>query len=161
MTPDKYTISESMLDVDNGHQLYIHDWGNQTAVKPIVFLHGGPGGSTKDHHKTSFDPTEQRVIFFDQRGCGRSLPLGSLSNNTTDDLIEDIEIIADHLNLKTFIINGGSWGSCLALAYSLAHPERVTALVLRGIFTGSQSEIDWLDSGKFRTFFPEVWAQYL
>jgi len=161
VTPDKYTLSESVLDVGDGHQLYVQDWGNQAAMKPIVFLHGGPGGSTRDSHKASFDPTEQRVIFFDQRGCGRSLPLGSLDHNTTDDLVEDIEKIARHLNLETFIVNGGSWGSCLALAYGLAHPERVAALVLRGIFTGSRSEIDWTDSGEFQTFFPDVWDQYL
>jgi proline iminopeptidase len=161
MTPDKYTLAESMFDVGDGHQLYVHDWGNRAAVKPIVFLHGGPGGSAKDAYKANFDPTKQRVIFFDQRGCGRSLPLGSLDYNTTDDLVEDIEKIANHLSLKTFIVTGGSWGSCLALAYSLAHPERVAALVLNGLFTGSQTEIDWLDSGKFQTFFPDVWAQYL
>ena len=161
MTPDEYTLSESMLNVGNGHQLYIHDWGNKAAVKPILFLHGGPGGSAKDSYKETFDPTKQRVVFFDQRGCGRSLPLGSLEHNTTDDLIEDIEKIATRLSLETFIISGGSWGSCLAIAYGIAHPERVTALVLHGIFTGSQSEIDWLDSGKFQTFFPDVWEQYL
>ena len=160
MTPDKYTIAESMLDVGDGHQLYVHDWGNQ-AAQPILFLHGGPGGASQDHHKSNFDPTKQRVIFFDQRGCGRSLPLGSLEHNTTADLVEDIEKISVHLGLNTFTVTGGSWGSCLALAYSLAHPERVAALVLHGVFTGSRSEIDWLDSGKFRTFFPDVWEDYL
>ena len=161
MTPDSYTISESTINVGNGHQLYVHDWGNQAAVTPIVFLHGGPGGSTKDSHKVSFDPTTQRVIFFDQRGCGRSLPIGSLEHNTTDDLVEDIEKIAIKLDLSSFVLNGGSWGSCLALAYSLAHPDRVAALVLHGVFTGSLTETQWLVSGKFQTFFPDVWDQYV
>jgi proline iminopeptidase len=161
MTPDNHTIQEFFLPVGEGHQLYIHDWGTKTAAHPIVVLHGGPGGSVQDKLKQQFDPSTQRVIFFDQRGCGKSLPFGSLEHNTTSDLIEDIEKIVEHLQLPAIVITGGSWGSCLALAYALAHPERVTALVLRGIFTGSAAEIEWVDKGHFASHYPDVWEHYL
>lgn len=161
MTPDAYTIAEHHFSVGDGHTLYVQDWGNPKAKKVIISLHGGPGGHSKDKHKTTFDPTQQRVIFFDQRGCGKSTPYGSLEHNTTDKLVEDISTIADKLNLSMFILAGGSWGSCLALAYALKHPERVSAMVLHGILTGSQPELEWLDNGLFRTIYPDVWERYL
>ncbi len=161
MAPDEHTINEFFLDVGDGHQLYVHDWGNKKARMPIVFLHGGPGSQVKDKHKATFDPEFQRVVFFDQRGCGRSLPAGSLEHNTTQDLIEDIEKLVNHCKLEHFVVTGGSWGSCLALAYALAHPGRIEAMVLHGIFTGSQAEIEWIDKGRFKTFFPDVWDIFL
>ncbi len=161
MTPDTYTISEQFLDVGDGHQLYIQEWGCADAQQTVLFLHGGPGGGCSDGYKQMFDPTRQRVIFFDQRGAGRSLPKGSLEQNTTADLVEDIRKILEHFGLTQVIITGGSWGSCLALAYGLKYPETVSAMVLRGIYTGSQSENDYLDNGLFRTFFPDVWQAYL
>ncbi len=161
MTPDTFTIAEHHFSVGDGHTLYVQDWGNPDAKRVIISLHGGPGGGSKDSHKGRFDPTRQRVIFFDQRGCGHSTPLGSLEHNTTNELVEDISTIADKLRLDTFIITGGSWGSCLALTYALEHPERVSAMVLHGIFTGSQAEIDWLENGLFRTFYPDAWERYL
>lgn len=161
MTPDEYTIREFFIEVGDGHELYVHDWGNKKAKHPVIFLHGGPGSQSKDRHKQSFDPHQHRVIFFDQRGCGKSLPYGSLEHNTTKDLIADIEKIAKQLKLSSFVLAGGSWGSTLALAFAIKHPGMVKALVLSGIFTGSQAEIDYFDKGKFRTWFPEVWDQYL
>jgi proline iminopeptidase len=161
MTPDHYTIAESFLDVGDGHQLYVHDWGRPDVETPILFLHGGPGTGNNDGYKTSFDPRQQRVIFFDQRGAGRSLPHGSLQHNTTNDLTQDIEKVSNHLKLTKFILTGGSWGSCLALAYALEHPERIKAIVLRGIFTGTKSEIAWLASGGYRNFFPDVWQTFV
>lgn len=161
MTPDEHTILETFVEVGNGHTLYVQDWGNKQAAMPVVSLHGGPGSASRDKYKNTFDPATQRVIFFDQRGCGRSLPFGSIEHNTTADLVDDIETIAKHLHLDRFVITGGSWGSCLALAYALKYLRRVHALVLFGIFTGSQAEIDWIDKGGFRTFFPETWEQYL
>lgn len=161
MNKDRYVISEKMLDVGEGHTLYILEWGNAEVPVPIIFLHGGPGSQVKDKHKTAFDPTTQRVIFFDQRGCGNSVPYGSLENNTTDRLIEDITKIADAFGAKTFALHGSSWGSALSLAYALKYPERVTALVIGGIFTGSKAEASWLDKGQFKTFFPDVWQAYL
>jgi proline iminopeptidase len=161
MTPDEFTNQELMLDVGDGHHLYVQDWGNKSAATPILFLHGGPGGRVKDKHKASFNPAVQRVIFHDQRGCGNSLPYGSLENNTTQKLVLDIEKIATKLNVDKFLITGGSWGSCLALAYALEYPERVKAMVLNGIFTGSKKETEWLDQGRFQTFFPDVWQAFL
>lgn len=161
MTPDEHTIQETFLEVGDGHTLYIHDWGNPKARTPIIFLHGGPGSGCNDGHKQLFDPTSQRVIFFDQRGAGRSLPFGFLEHNTTQDLVEDVERVANHAKLKQFIIMGGSWGSCLALAYALKYPAHISAMVLRGIFTCSKAEVDWMDKGEWRTFFPEVWEQYV
>lgn len=161
MTPDAYTIAEHHFSVGDGHTLYVHDWGKKGADRVIINLHGGSGGGTSDRHKNRYDPTRQRVIFFDQRGCGKSTPYGSLEHNTTDKLVEDISTIANKLKLDTFILWGGSWGSCLALAYAIKHPERVSAMVLNGIFTGSQKEIAWLDGGLFSTFYPDAWERYL
>jgi len=160
MTPDEYTIRETFLEVGDGHTLYVHDWGNSAAKTPIIFLHGGPGGSCKDRQKQVFDPTRQRVIFFDQRGSGKSLPYGSLEHNTTDEVVGDISKIADHFGIKKFILHGGSWGSALAFFYGIAHPERVQAMVLNGIWTGSKTENDWVDKGGFRTFYPDAWERY-
>lgn len=161
MNNDDFTIKEYFIEVGDGHSLYVHDWGNPKAKTPIVFLHGGPGACTKDKHKAMFVPERQRVIFFDQRGAGRSLPYGSLKKNTTMELVEDIEKIAKHLKLDKFILNGGSWGSALALFYALKYPKRVKAMVLRGIFTCTKNETEWLDQGQFKTFYPEVWQRYL
>ena len=160
MTPDDHTIREFFIEVGHEHHLYVHEWGNPKG-EPIIFLHGGPGDHSKDRHKRPFDPTRHRVIFFDQRGGGKSLPYGSLEHNTTDDLVEDINKIADAVKLKKFTLYGHSWGTCLALAYAIKHPARVKNLVLVGIFTGSREEMDWIEQGKFRTFFPEVWEHYL
>lgn len=161
MTPDTFTISEEMLDVGEGHQLYVQQWGNKQAETIFIFLHGGPGSGCNDSHKLLFNPEKNRVIFFDQRGSGKSLPTGELKNNTTKQLIADIELIVQKLALKTFVLVGGSWGSTLALAYSIEHPEKVKAMVLRGIFTGTQEEIDFLDKGGFRHFYPEVWERFV
>lgn len=161
MTPDEFTNQEFFLDVGDGHQLYVHDWGNSKAKTPIIFLHGGPGSGTKDKYKSTYDPAMHRVIFFDQRGSGKSLPYGSLENNTTDYLVDDIKKIIDRLELKEVILSGGSWGSCLALAFGLKHPRHVKSMVLRGIFTGSKSEIAWISKGLFKDFFPDVWQDLL
>lgn len=161
MTPDEYTIKEYMLPVGNGHTVYVHDWGNPKSKQPFLFLHGGPGSGCNDAFKAFFDGTRDRVIFFDQRGAGKSTPKGKLEHNTTQDLISDIEHILDNHGLEKIIIFGGSWGTTLALAYALAHPGRVASMVIRGIFTGRQAEIDHLDKGNFRNFFPDVWDAYL
>lgn len=159
MNPDQYTIQEFMLDVGDGHQIYVHDWGNKDAKTPILVLHGGPGGSSKDKHKAKFDPQTQRVIFHDQRGCGKSLPYGSIEHNTTQDLIGDISKVADRLDLEEFILTGGSWGSALALYYAVANPKIVAGIILDGVLTGSQQELDWFDKGIWRIFYPDVWQQ--
>ncbi|MDZ7786244.1 MAG: alpha/beta fold hydrolase [Candidatus Saccharibacteria bacterium] len=161
MNKDEFTNKVTHLEVNKSHTLWVHDWGNPEAKTPIIFLHGGPGSQCKDSHKKLFDPNKQRVIFFDQRGAGQSLPYGSITDNTTDDLIGDINAVADHCKVGSFVICGGSWGSCLALAYAIKHTDRLKGMVLSGIFTGSQEEAKWLNQGLFKTFYPEVWEQYL
>jgi proline iminopeptidase len=160
VSPDKHTLQETFIEVGDGHTLYVHEWGNPEGM-PVVFFHGGPGSGSKDRHKQAFDPSKHKVIFFDQRGAGRSIPYGSLENNTTTKLVEDTEKIVKHLKLTSFTIAGGSWGACLALAYGLAHPKRVKAMVLQGIFTGSQAEIDYFNSGAYALGFPDVWKELL
>lgn len=161
MTPDKFTIKEEMIKTTDGHKLYVHQWGNRTAEVVYIFLHGGPGSGCDDGHKELFDPKLHHVVFFDQRGAGKSTPKGSLKNNTTQHLVDDVTLIADHFKIKEFVLVGGSWGSTLALAYTIKNPNRVLALVLRGIFTGSQAEIDFLDKGGAKSFFPEVWQNFV
>lgn len=161
MTPDEFTNQEFFLDVGDGHQLYVQDWGNAHAKMPIVYLHGGPGNGCDDRDKRGFDPKSQRIIFHDQRGAGKSLPSGSLESNTTQHLVSDIERIVERLKLKKFVLVGGSWGSTLALCYGIAHPERVAGMVINGVFTATKAELVWFWDGGWRQFFPDVWQQYL
>jgi proline iminopeptidase len=123
---------------------------------PVMFLHGGPGAGATAVHRRFFDPSTYRIVIYDQRGAGRSSPRGELTDNTTADLIADIEALREHLGIKQFLLFGGSWGSTLALAYAEAHPDRCLGLVIRGIFLGRPSEIDWFLYG-LKTVFPEAW----
>ncbi len=147
-----------MLDVGSGHQLYWELSGNPEG-KPAVFLHGGPGGGCAPDHRRFFNPEVYRVCLFDQRGAGRSRPLGGLTDNTTQHLLGDIERLREHLEVKRWLVFGGSWGSTLALAYAEAHPGRVIALVLRGIFLGRQMELDWWLKG-LRLIYPDAWQAF-
>lgn len=160
MTPDNHTIQERRLDVGNGHELYIHDWGQADAAIPILYLHGGPGNGCNDRDKTKFNPTTQRVIFYDQRGAGQSTPTGSLKNNTSQHLTADITRILDALELSQVVLVGGSWGATLALLYAIAEPNRVAGMVIDGVFTATAAEHAWLDNGEWRVFAPDLWAQY-
>lgn len=128
------------LAVDHGHTLYVEECGTATGL-PVVFLHGGPGSGCSPAHRRFFDPSRFRAVLFDQRGCGRSTPRGSLAGNDTARIIADLERIRTALGIEAWLVFGGSWGSLLALAYAQAHPERVLGLVLRGIFLGSQAEL--------------------
>ncbi|MDV7244251.1 MULTISPECIES: prolyl aminopeptidase [Rhodococcus] len=152
------------LDVGDGQQVYWELSGNPDG-KPVVFLHGGPGGGTDPAYRQFFDPAAYRIVLFDQRGCGRSTPHvadgADLSVNTTDRLLADIEMLRDHLDVERWQVFGGSWGSTLALAYAQKHPHRVTELVLRGIFLLRRSEIDWYYNGGAAHLFPELWEQFL
>ncbi len=161
MNEDEYTNQSFMLDVGHGHELWVHDWGNKQAKTPIFFLHGGPGSQCKDKHKLAFDPTTQRVIFHDQRGAGQSTPLGRWHHNTTQDLSEDINRIADKLGVKQFIITGSSWGSTLALYYTIENPNRIKAVVVGGIWGASKAENAYMNGGTWRTHFPELWDWYV
>lgn len=161
MNHDDFTNAEFMFPTTHGHRLRVIDWGNKKAKVPFIFLHGGPGNGVSDKHKKAFDPLKHRVIFFDQRGAGESKPQGSLKHNTTQDLIEDISRIANELRIKKFYLHGSSWGSALALAYSLEHPEKVAGIIIGGVYTASRFENDWVDQGHLKTFYPDAWQEYL
>ncbi len=152
------------LDVGDGQQMYWEQSGNPDG-KPVVFLHGGPGGGTDPAQRQFFDPRVYRIVLLDQRGCGRSTPHvadgADLSVNTTGRLLGDIELLREHLGIDRWQVFGGSWGSTLALAYAQQHPHRVTELVLRGIFLLRRSEIDWYYNGGAGHLFPELWDEFL
>jgi proline iminopeptidase len=151
--------ASGMLPTSHGHTLYWEQSGNPDGV-PAVFLHGGPGAGAAPVHRRFFDPTFYRIVVFDQRGAGRSTPLGDVSANTTQDLIADIEKLRVMLEIDRWLVFGGSWGSTLALAYAVSHPERCLGFVLRGIFLGQDSEVEWFLQG-MRNIFPEAWAEFI
>src|SRR6201996_4931268 len=150
------------LRVSPVHEIYYEESGNPQG-KPAVFLHGGPGGGTDPSMRQFFDPKRYRIVLLDQRGCGRSRPHASLIDNTTWHLVLDIESVRELLGIDRWLVFGGSWGSTLALAYAQAHPERVTELVLRGIFMLRRWELDWFyqNSGGAAAFYPDLWEQYI
>ncbi|MFZ2239013.1 MAG: prolyl aminopeptidase [Gordonia amarae] len=152
------------LDVGDGQLIYWETSGSPDG-KPAVFVHGGPGGGTGPDQRRFFDPARYRIVLFDQRGCGQSRPHiadgADLSVNTTDHLIADMELLRERLGIERWQVFGGSWGSTLGLAYAQTHPERVTELVLRGIFLLRRSEIDWYYNGGAANIFPDLWEGYL
>ena len=146
------------LELDAPHRMYYEESGNPEGM-PVVFLHGGPGAGSSAVHRQFFDPAFYRIVVFDQRGAGRSTPLGCLDGNTTPKLIGDMEKLRRHLHIERWLVFGGSWGSTLALAYAEHHPSRCMGLVLRGIFLCRKSEIDWFLYG-LRAIFPEAWRAF-
>ncbi|MBF4463121.1 MULTISPECIES: prolyl aminopeptidase [unclassified Rathayibacter] len=162
--PEIEPYDSGMLDVGDGHQLYWEVSGNPDG-KPVVFLHGGPGAGTSPVHRQLFDPEKYRIILFDQRMCGRSTPHASepeadLSTTTTWYLVADIERLREHLGIERWLVLGGSWGSALALAYCETHPQRVTEIVLRGIFTLRRAELEWFYEGGAAAVYPDLWEEY-
>jgi proline iminopeptidase len=158
---DEHTIKSGWLEVGHGHKVWYEQWGNKDASVPVLYFHGGPGGGYKPSHKYNLDPKKHQAIIFDQRGCGNSLPYGRTDHNRTEDLINDALMILDELGVKKVHIQGGSWGSTLALLFAIKHPEKCQDLVIRGVFTGTQSEINWIDKGLFINHYPEVWERFL
>jgi proline iminopeptidase len=156
--PEIGPYETGMLPLAEGHVMYWEQVGNPRGV-PVLFLHGGPGAGAGAVHRRFFDPEFWRVVIFDQRGAGRSRPLGALTANTTPDLVADIERLRRHLGVDRFLLFGGSWGSTLALAYAQAHPDCVAGCVLRGIFLGRPSEVAWFLHG-VAGFFPEAHAAF-
>jgi proline iminopeptidase len=148
------------LETGDGHQVYWELCGNPDGI-PVVFLHGGPGAGCAPTHRRLFDPARYRILLFDQRGCGRSRPHAALENNTTWHLVEDIERLREMTGATRWLVFGGSWGSTLALAYAQAHPDRVTGLVLRGIFTLRRAELLWYYQEGASWLFPDKWERFL
>jgi len=157
--PPTEPYDQRMLDVGQGHRVYLEQCGNPNGI-PVVVLHGGPGGGCSPAMRRYFDPELYRVILFDQRGCGRSRPHASVMNNTTWHLVDDIEMIRRTLEIDAWIVFGGSWGATLALIYAQAHPARVRNLVLRGVFLMTRRELDWFYGGGAGRFWPEVWSRF-
>jgi len=158
--PEIEPYEKGRLDVGDGHSLYWERCGTRGA-KPAVFLHGGPGAGCSPGHRRQFDPERYDIFLFDQRGCGRSRPHASLEANTTWHLVADIERLREMAGVERWMAFGGSWGSTLALAYAQTHPDRVTELVLRGIFTFRQSELDWLYRHGASEIFPDKWEEFV
>lgn len=151
---------EMRLRVSELHELHVEEAGNPNG-RPVLFLHGGPGGGCQPFHRQFFDPQRFRIILFDQRGCGRSTPHAELRENTTWDLIDDIERIRSHFGIERWLVFGGSWGSTLALSYAITHPERVSALILRGIFLLRPEEIRWFYQEGCSWIFPDEWERFI
>lgn len=162
--PEITPYEHGMLDVDEHNRIYWELSGNPDGI-PVVFVHGGPGGATSPAARRFFDPQKYKIILFDQRGCGKSTPsvaydLSQLHTNTTENLIEDMEKLRKHLNIDSWLVFGGSWGSTLSLLYAQRHTEHVLGLVLRGIFTSRQVELDWFEQGA-KMFAPKQWEKYV
>ena len=149
-----------MLAVSDIHTLHYEQCGNPSG-QPVVVIHGGPGGGKKPDDRRYFDPEHYRVILFDQRGCGLSTPHADLRENTTWDLVADIERLREHLGIGKWQVFGGSWGSALGLAYSISHPDRVTGLVMRGIFTLRRDELIWFYQKGADALYPDLWEGYV
>ncbi|MEO7787480.1 MAG: prolyl aminopeptidase [Sphingomicrobium sp.] len=159
--PELEPRETGFLDVGDGHSLYWERSGTPGA-KPVVFLHGGPGGGSSPSHRRQFDPARYDILVFDQRGAGKSTPHASLVANTTWDLVEDIEKLRTHFGIEQWMVFGGSWGSTLALAYAVTHPERVSELVLRGVFLFDQYELDWLyQENGAASLYPDGWERFV
>lgn len=153
-------FESGMLDVGDGHAIYWERVGTEGAT-PAVFLHGGPGGGMSPKHRRLFDPARYDTILFDQRGCGRSTPNASLEANTTWHLVADIERLREKFGFDRWLVFGGSWGSTLGLAYAETHPQRVSALILRGIYTLSRAELDWYYQFGVSEMFPDKWERFV
>lgn len=158
--PDLQPYATHQLAVDEIHTLYVEEVGTPDGI-PAVFLHGGPGAGCEPYHRRLFDPQRYRLVLFDQRGSGRSRPHAELQANTTWDLVADMELIREQLGIERWLVFGGSWGSTLGLAYAQSHPQRVSAMILRGIFLCRQHEIDWFYQQGASRLFPDYWQEFV
>ncbi|MEG4811223.1 prolyl aminopeptidase [Microcoleus sp. F8-D3] len=158
--PPRQPYNEGELQVSDLHTIHFEESGNPEG-KPIVLLHGGPGGGCPPFYRQYFDPEKWRLVMFDQRGCGQSKPHAELQENTTWDLVNDIEKLREYLNIQQWVVFGGSWGSTLSLAYSQTHPDRCKGLILRGIFMLRQKEIRWFYQEGANYIFPDAWEEYV
>ena len=147
------------LKVDPVHTIYAEEAGNPRGI-PVVFLHGGPGSGCNENHRRYFNPKKYRVVLFDQRGCHRSAPAGETRNNTTPELLQDIERIREHLGIEQWLVFGGSWGATLGLLYAQSHPSRVLGMILRGAFLARQKDLDWFSRHGASMIFPDYWQDF-
>jgi len=147
-----------MLETGTAHQVYVEQSGNPAGI-PVIFLHGGPCSGTKPDHRRFFDPERYHIILMDQRGCGQSLPFGELEGNTTQDLLADMECIRQQLHIDQWLLFGGSWGGALALLYAQQYPERVLAMILRGVFLARHSDLHWFFGGWRQSHLPRMLAR--
>ncbi len=152
-------FDQRMLDVGDGHRIYVEQCGNPEGV-PVVVLHGGPGGGCSPAMRRYFDPSHYRIILFDQRGCGRSRPHASVKENTTWHLVRDIELIRQTLGIDRWLVFGGSWGATLGLVYAITHPDRILHLILRGVFLMTKAELRWFYGGGAGSFWPDIWSRF-
>jgi proline iminopeptidase len=156
-----HALQRETLSHGDTHTIYVEECGNPSG-QPVVFLHGGPGSGCRPSHRCYFNPEHYRIILFDQRGCGRSTPLGELENNTLPHLVADMEAIRERLKIDQWMLFGGSWGSTLSLAYAQAHPDKVSQMILRGTFLGRQQDVDWVYAeGGASRLFPEAWQSLM
>jgi len=164
--PELEPFATDALELDDGHSIYFEQSGNENGL-PVIFLHGGPGSGCNENHRRYFNPDKYRIIIFDQRGCHRSTPNGSVENNSTQDLLNDIESIRNKLNIEKLMLYGGSWGATLALLYAEHYPQRVSAMILRGIFLARQCDFEWFANNDVNNvngvnrIFPDYWQEYL
>lgn len=158
--PPLKTNQQLWLKVDSLHEIYVEESGNPHGL-PVLFVHGGPGAGCEDKHRSYFDPNLYRIILFDQRGAGKSRPHAALENNTTMDLVADMERIRQELKVDRWVIFGGSWGSTLALVYAETHPTRVLGLILRGIFLCRPGDIHWFYQSGANRLFPDYWQDFI
>ncbi len=158
--PEIEPYNSGFLKVSDLHTIHFEEAGNPKG-KPVVFLHGGPGGGIAANYRRYFDPQKWRIVLFDQRGCGQSTPFAEIEENTTWDLVADIEKLRQHLSIKKWSVFGGSWGSTLGLTYAITHPDSCQELFLRGIFLLRKKEIDWFYQGGCSKIFPDLWEGYV
>jgi proline iminopeptidase len=158
--PDIRPYVNHSITVDEPHVLHVEECGNPEGI-PVVFLHGGPGSGVESYHRRFFDPNEYRIILFDQRGAGKSIPHAALEKNTTQALVADMETIREYLNIDKWVVFGGSWGSTLGLVYGETHPDRVLGLIMRGIFLCRPQEIEWFYQQGASRIYPDFWEKYV
>ncbi len=158
--PEIQPFNYKHLAVDELHQVYFEESGNPQGI-PVIFLHGGPGSGSGANHRRYFDPKKYHIINFDQRGCNRSTPNGCTKKNSTQDLIQDIELIRDELNIESWLIFGGSWGATLGLLYSQSYPDRVNGMIFRGTFLARRWDLDWFISAGVNRIFPDYWQEFV
>ena len=158
--PEINEFNSFILETSSPHRVYVEQAGNKSGI-PIIFLHGGPGSGCSENHRRYFDPKKYHIILFDQRGCHRSVPNGDEANNTTQDLIDDIEAIRKKLNIDKWVLFGGSWGATLALLYAEHYPQHILGIILRGTFLARKQDLSWFINHGVNRIYPDYWSEYL